>query len=105
MLPSHRVRKFAPRGVISTFAGNGRAGFGGDGGPASQAQLNRPESIAVDVAGNVYIADTENFRVRRVATDGVITTIAGSGEITVGGWRPAWNRRGRRARPEEYSQR
>src|ERR1017187_10499220 len=82
---AHRVRKFAPRGVIGTFAGNGRAGFGGDGGPASQAQLNRPESIAVDVAGNVYIADTENFRVRRVATDGVITTIAGSGENNRGG--------------------
>ena len=77
---ANRVRKFAPRGVISTFAGNGSAGFGGDGGPASQAQLNRPEGIAVDVAGNVYIADTENFRVRLVATDGVITTIAGSGE-------------------------
>jgi hypothetical protein len=40
---AHRVRKFAPRGMIGTFAGNGRAGFGGDGGPASQAQLNRPE--------------------------------------------------------------
>jgi len=77
---ANRVRKFAPRGVISTFAGNGRAGFGGDGGQASQAQLNRPESIAIDIAGNVYIADTENFRLRRVATDGVITTIAGSGE-------------------------
>ena len=77
---AHRVRKFAPRGVISTFAGSGSAGFGGDGGPAAQAQLNRPEGIAVDVAGNVYIADTENFRVRRVATDGVITTIAGAGQ-------------------------
>ena len=82
---ANRVRKFAPRGVISTLAGNGKAGFGGDGGPASQAQLNRPESIAVDVAGNIYIADTENFRVRRVATDGVITTIAGSGEKNPGG--------------------
>jgi NHL repeat len=77
---AHRIRKFAPQGTISTFAGNGSAGFAGDGGPASQAQLNRPESIAVDVAGNVYIADTENFRVRRVGTDGVISTIAGSGE-------------------------
>jgi len=77
---ANRVRKFAPRGVISTFAGTGKAGFGGDGGPANRAELNRPESVAVDVAGNVYIADTENFRVRRVATDGVITTFAGHGE-------------------------
>ena len=76
---AHRVRKFAARGVISTFAGNGTAGFSGDGGQANQAQLNRPESIAIDVAGNVYIADTENFRVRRVAADGQITTIAGNG--------------------------
>jgi hypothetical protein len=77
---AHRVRKFAPRGVISTFAGDGSAGFRGDGGPASQSQLNHPEGIAIDVAGNVYIADTQNFRVRRVGTDGVITTVAGSGE-------------------------
>lgn len=82
---ANRVRKFAPRGVISTFAGNGTAGFGGDGGPASQAQLNRPEGIAVDVAGNVYIADSANFRVRQVATDGVMTTIAGSGDNNRGG--------------------
>lgn len=75
-----RVRKFAPRGAISTFAGNGSAGFGGDDGPANRAQLNHPESLAVDVAGNVYIADTQNFRVRRVDTEGVITTFAGSGE-------------------------
>jgi hypothetical protein len=77
---AHRVRKFAPRGAISTVAGNGSAGFSGDGGPAGQAQLNRPESIAVDVAGNVYIADTENFRVRRIGTDGMINTIAGNGQ-------------------------
>ena len=82
---AHRVRKFVPGGVISTFAGDGKAGFGGDGGPANHAQLNRPESVAVDVAGNVYIADTENFRVRRVATDGVITTMAGNGESNRGG--------------------
>ena len=77
---ANRVRKFSPRGTIGTFAGNGRPGFAGDGGPANRAQLNRPESIAIDVAGNVYIADTQNFRVRRVATDGVITTFAGNGK-------------------------
>lgn len=77
---AHRVRKFAPRGLISTFAGSGSAGFGGDGGPAAKSQLNHPESVAVDVAGNVYIADRDNFRVRRVGTDGVITTFAGAGQ-------------------------
>jgi len=77
---ANRIRKFAPGGAISTLAGNGSAGYGGDGGAAGKSQLNRPESIAVDVAGNVYIADTENFRVRRVGTDGVITTFAGNGK-------------------------
>jgi len=82
---ANRVRKFAPGGVINTIAGNGSAGFSGDGGLAVHAQLNRPESIAVDVAGNIYIADTENFRVRRVGTDGVINTIAGSGQSSPSG--------------------
>lgn len=77
---ANRVRKFAPGGVISTFAGNGSAGFGGDRGPADRAQLNHPNGMAIDVAGNAYIADTVNFRVRRVGTDGVITTFAGNGE-------------------------
>jgi len=74
---AHRIRRFAPRGVITTLAGDGTPGFAGDGGPAAHSQLNRPESIAIDVAGNVYIADTANFRIRRVSTDGVITTFAG----------------------------
>jgi hypothetical protein len=55
---SSRVRKFAPGGAISTLAGTGTAGFGGDGGAASQASLYGPHGIAVDVAGNVYISDT-----------------------------------------------
>jgi NHL repeat len=75
---AHRIRKFLPGGAISTFAGNGKPGFGGDRGRADRSQLNRPQGIAFDVAGNAYIADTGNFRVRRVGTDGVITTIAGS---------------------------
>ncbi len=74
---AHRIRRFALHGVISTLAGDGTPGFSGDGGPAAHSQLNRPESIAIDVAGNVYIADTANFRIRRVGTDGVITTFAG----------------------------
>ena len=74
----HRVRKIAPSGIISTVAGNGVAGFQGDGGPADQAQLNLPYGIAVDAAGNLYIADLGNGRVRKVAPGGVITTVAGN---------------------------
>jgi uncharacterized protein (TIGR03437 family) len=73
------VRKVTPAGVITTIAGNGQTGFAGDGGPANRAQLNRPRAVAVDSAGNVYIADTGNQRVRRVDTAGNIATIAGNG--------------------------
>lgn len=68
----HRVRKITPDGVIHTIAGTGVAGFSGDGGPAALAQLNAPYGVAVDRAGNVYIADLGNARVRRVAVDGTI---------------------------------
>jgi NHL repeat len=76
---AHRIRKFLPGGVITTFAGNGKAGFAGDRGQADRAQLDRPQGIAFDVAGNAYIADTGNFRIRRVGLDGTITTISGTG--------------------------
>jgi DNA-binding CsgD family transcriptional regulator/sugar lactone lactonase YvrE len=76
----NRIREVAKNGLISTFAGTGAAGSGGDGGPAVQAQLNVPQSLAVDSAGNVYIADTLNNRVRRVDPGGRITTVAGAGE-------------------------
>ena len=69
----------SPSGTISTVAGSGTAGFGGDGGAATSAQLNAPFGVAVDAAGNVYIADFGNNRVRKVATDGTITTVAGTG--------------------------
>jgi uncharacterized protein (TIGR03437 family) len=71
------IRKVA-NGAIATVAGNGLQGYSGDNGPAVNAQLNSPYGIAVDSAGNLYIADTENNRVRKVA-NGVITTIAGNG--------------------------
>ena len=74
---SSRVRKFAPGGAISTLAGTGTADFGGDGGAASKASLYGPHGIAVDVAGNVYISDTGNKRIRKVAIDGTIDTVAG----------------------------
>jgi sugar lactone lactonase YvrE len=76
---ANRVRKIAADGEITTLAGTGAAGYSGDGGPATAAKLNDPESVAVDAAGNVYIADTNNYRVRRVSPAGVITTICGTG--------------------------
>jgi sugar lactone lactonase YvrE len=76
---NQRVRRVSPSGVISTVAGNGIAGFGGDGGPATAAALHNPSQLAVDTVGNLYIADTVNDRVRRVSPSGVITTVAGNG--------------------------
>jgi len=83
---NYRVRKVAAdTGIITTVAGNGSPGFTGDGGAATSASLSRPASVRVDGAGNVYIADELNNRVRRVAAGtGIITTIAG-GSIGDGG--------------------
>lgn len=80
---NHRVR-IVSAGIISTFAGNGIAGFSGDGGPATLAMLNRPWGVAIDGTGNVYFTDSANHRVRKVTT-GTITTIAGNGVAGVGG--------------------
>ena len=77
---NHRIRKVdAESGIITTFAGTGEEGFGGDGGPATEAKLDWPSGVAVDAAGNVYIADQENERIRKVDAEGIITTFAGSG--------------------------
>ena len=76
---NNRVRKVDPGGIITTIAGTGTAGFSGDGGPATSAQLNLPYGLAVDSARNLYIADLGNNRVRRVGPDGTIVTIAGTG--------------------------
>jgi uncharacterized protein (TIGR03437 family) len=77
---NQRIREISPSGVITTIAGNGFAGFSGDGGPATSAQLNFPEGVAVDQAGNLYIADNHNSRIRKVSvTDHTISTIAGDG--------------------------
>ncbi len=75
----HRVRKISPDGAISTVAGIGRAGFSGDGGPATAAQLRTPYGVAADRSGNLYIADLGNARIRRITPDGVISTFAGGG--------------------------
>jgi sugar lactone lactonase YvrE len=73
-----RVRKVDRSGVITTVAGNGDADFSGDGGPATQASLNYPTNVATDTAGNLYIADQFNHRIRKVDRSGVITTVAGN---------------------------
>ena len=69
----------APNGTISTYAGNGNPGFAGDGGAATSAQLNQPAGLAVDAAGNLYIADSNNSVVRKVTPGGTISTVAGTG--------------------------
>src|SRR5215471_17201136 len=74
------VRRVSPSGTITTLAGgNGLNGFSGDGGPATNAQLNLPMGVAVQADGSVLIADSNNFRVRKVAPSGIITTVAGNG--------------------------
>lgn len=73
------VRKVNSSGTITTFAGNGTAGFAGDGGAATAAELNGPQSEAVDAAGDVYIADFSNYRIREVNTGGIISTVVGNG--------------------------
>jgi uncharacterized protein (TIGR03437 family) len=77
---SNRIRKVSPGGTIATVAGNGAYGyFSGDGGPAAGAQLSLPGPIAMDQAGNIFVADIGNNRVRRISADGTITTVAGNG--------------------------
>lgn len=76
---NHRVRKIDTSGNISTFAGIGKAGFSGDGGPAARAKLNLPSGLATDKKGNLFISDRSNDRIRVVDKKGVIRTYAGSG--------------------------
>ena len=78
---NHRVRKLTvATGIVTTIAGTGTSGFSGDGAAATAAQLYYPAKVAVDEAGNVYIADASNHRIRKVtATTGIITTVAGTG--------------------------
>ena len=73
------IRKIDASGIISTIAGNGTAGFSGDGGAATSAEINSPQGLCVDNAGNVYFADATNYRVRKIDASGIITTVAGTG--------------------------
>jgi sugar lactone lactonase YvrE len=84
---THRIRRVdAVTGILTTVAGDGTFGFSGDGGPATNAQLASPDGIAIDRAGNLFIADTENNRIRRVdAVTGIITTVAGNGNAAFSG--------------------
>jgi hypothetical protein len=72
-------------GEISTIAGTGSFGYSGDGGPATSARIHSPNAISVDQTGRVFIADTQNFVIRMVNTDGIIKTIAGSGTFGFSG--------------------
>jgi uncharacterized protein (TIGR03437 family) len=74
----NRVMRISPGGILAVVAGNGVQGFSGDGGPATSASLNGPSGLAVDSGGNLYIADQNNSRIRRVS-GGVIATVAGNG--------------------------
>ena len=77
---NHRIRKVDTSGIITTVAGTGVAGFSGDGGPATEAQLNGPTGLAFDHSGNIYIADWTDYRIRKIeAATGIITTVAGNG--------------------------
>ena len=78
---NNRIRRVDSSGIITTIAGTGERGFSGDGGPAVAAQLDDPRGVAVDAAGNLYIADHDNHRIRKVDPSGTITTIAGTGEM------------------------
>ncbi len=80
-----RIRKITPSGIISTIAGDGTPNYAGDGGPAVKAELNFPRAITMDAAGNLYIADTVNAVVRKISTNGIITTIAGTGTFGYSG--------------------
>lgn len=80
-LANQKVRKISTSGIITNFAGTGVAGYNGDGIPATDAQLNNPQGLAIDAAGNMYIGDVANSRVRKINTSGMISTVAGCGLV------------------------
>jgi len=80
-----RIRKVSPNGIIKTIAGNGTAGYSGDGGIATSAELYYPLGLAIDAIGNLFIADQYNHRIRKVSPNGIITTVAGNGTFVHSG--------------------
>jgi NHL repeat len=76
---NNRIRRVSPNGTITTVAGNGDGGFSGDGAPATEAQINAPRGVATLADGGILIPDSSNHRIRLVAADGTITTVAGTG--------------------------
>jgi len=82
---NHRILKRDTQGNLSVVAGNGKRGFAGDEGPAIEAKLNNPQGVAVDHEGNLYIADTNNHRIRKVDSNGIITTVVGMGKAGYAG--------------------
>ena len=81
----NQVFLITPKLAVSTIAGAGPAGFSGDGGPALSAQLYAPAGLKVDALGNVFVADTSNQRVREITPQGIITTVAGNGQLDLSG--------------------
>ena len=82
---NNRIRKVSTNGIITTVAGNGTGGYSGDGGKATNASLHSPYGVAFDAFGNLFIADNFNHRIRKVSTNGIITTVAGNGTGTYAG--------------------
>jgi len=82
---NNRVRRINRNGIITTIAGNGIAGYSGDGGPATLAALYYPTGVTIDNLGNIYVADEDNNRIRKISTGGIITTVAGNGMASYSG--------------------
>jgi sugar lactone lactonase YvrE len=76
---NHSIRKVTPGGLITTFAGNQRYAFSGDGGPATQASMEYPQSVVFDATGNAYVLEENGVRIRRVTPGGIISSVAGTG--------------------------